>query len=257
MKRKIFIMGASTGIGKALAINYASDNTILGLGARRVELLEELKEECELRNCETFIYENDVNIPLDCERSAQDFINKAKGIDIIIANSGVGSSDHLFSGSSEKINNVLHTNILGVTNTILPFLFEMQKQKQGKVVVVSSVASFIPIPHKGGYSASKVAVRRLFDSWRPILSDYGIDAISICPGFIDTPMTKKILFKPFLKDVNSAALAFIRAIDKNKETYVYPWQMSVLTRLINLLPQFIIDSLIYRSKNRITKYDKN
>ena len=151
----------------------------------------------------------------------------------------------------------MHTNILGVTNTILPFLFEMQKQKQGKVVVVSSVASFIPIPHKGGYSASKVAVRRLFDSWRPILSDYGIDAISICPGFIDTPMTKKILFKPFLKDVNSAALAFIKAIDKNKETYVYPWQMSVLTRLINLLPQFIIDSLIYRSKNRITKYDKN
>ena len=60
MKRKIFIMGASTGIGKALAINYASDNTILGLAARRIELLEELKKECELRNCETFIYENEV-----------------------------------------------------------------------------------------------------------------------------------------------------------------------------------------------------
>ena len=72
-------MGASTGIGKALAINYASDNTILGLAARRIELLEELKKECELRNCETFIYENDVNVPLDCERSAQDFIRKAKG----------------------------------------------------------------------------------------------------------------------------------------------------------------------------------
>ena len=70
-------MGASTGIGKALALNYASDNTILGLAARRIELLEELKKECELRNCETFIYENDVNIPLDCERSAQDFIRKA------------------------------------------------------------------------------------------------------------------------------------------------------------------------------------
>ena len=82
-------MGASTGIGKALAINYASDNTILGLAARRIELLEELKKECELRNCETFIYENDVNIPLHCEISAQDFIRKAKGIDIIIANSGV------------------------------------------------------------------------------------------------------------------------------------------------------------------------
>ena len=126
-------MGASTGIGKALAINYASDNTILGLAARRIELLEELKKECELRNCETFIYENDVNISLDCERSAQDFIRKAKGIDIIIANSGVGSSDHLFSGSSEKINNVLHTNILGVTNTILPFLFKCRNKNKVKL----------------------------------------------------------------------------------------------------------------------------
>ena len=74
---------------------------------------------------------------------------------------------------------------------------------------------------------------------------------------IANPGRPNPFFKPFLKDVNSAALAFIKAIDKNKETYVYPWQMSVLTRLINLLPQFIIDSLIYRSKNRITKFDKN
>ena len=157
-----------------------------------------------------------MNIPLDCERSAQDFINKAKGIDIIIANSGVGSSDHLFSGSSEKINNVLHTNILGVTNTIVPFLIQMQKQKQGKVVVVSSVASFIPIPHKGGYSASKVAVRRLL-----ILGDqyFLIMALSYfyLPWFYRHSNDKKILFKPFLKDVNSAALAFIKAIEKNKK----------------------------------------
>ena len=70
-------------------------------------------------------------------------------------------------------------------------------------------------------------------------------------------MTRKIYFKPFLKDVNTATLAFIKAIEKNKKTYVYPWQMNVLTKLINLLPQFIIDSLVYRSKKRITKYDKN
>ena len=189
MAKKIFIMGASTGIGKALAINYAEKDVILGLASRRIDLLEIIKKECESLNCKTIIYKTDVTNTSECEQSAKDFIKEAGGIDILIANSGVGSSDGIFSGTSEKINRVLETNILGVTNTILPFLPRMKEQKSGTIVVVSSVASFIPIPHKGGYSASKVAVRRLFDSWRPILVDNGIKAVSICPGFIAVSYT--------------------------------------------------------------------
>ena len=191
MPKRIFIMGASTGIGKALAINYADEEAVLGLASRRIDLLEDIKEECELLNCRTIIYKTDVRNTSECEQSAKAFIEIAGGIDILIANSGVGSSDEIFSGNSEKINRVLETNILGVTNTILPFLPRMKEQKSGTVVVVSSIASFIPIPHKGGYSASKIAVRRLFDSWRPLLVENGIKAISICPGFIDTPKVRR------------------------------------------------------------------
>ena len=133
----------------------------------------------------------------------------------------------------------------------------MKEQKSGTIVVVSSVASFIPIPHKGGYSASKVAVRRLFDSWRPILVDNGIKAVSICPGFIDTPMTEKILFKPFLRNTNSASKAFIKAIADGKKTYIYPWQMKLFVKAFNILPQFFYDWVINKSKRSITKYDKN
>ena len=133
----------------------------------------------------------------------------------------------------------------------------MKEQKSGTVVVVSSVASFIPIPHKGGYSASKVAVKRLFDSWRPILIENGIKAVSICPGFIDTPMTAKILFKPFLRDTNSASKAFIKAIEVGKKTYIYPWQMKLFVKAFNILPQFFYDWLINKSKSSIAKYDKN
>ncbi len=93
----------------------------------------------------------------------------------------------------------------------------MKNQKSGSIVVVSSVASFIPLPGRGGYSSSKVAVRRLFDSWRPTLKEYNINVITICPGFIDTPMTERIRFKPFLKDVETAANAFVKAIDKGKK----------------------------------------
>lgn len=257
MIKKVFIMGASTGIGKALALKYANVNTILGLASRRLELLEEIKKTCESLNCKTFIYKVDVRKEDDCLKSAKHFIKNADGIDIVIANSGVGSSDDILSGSSEKINNVLETNIIGVTNTIIPFLPKMKERREGTIVVVSSVASYLPIPSKGGYSASKVAVRRLFDSWRPTLKEYNINTVSICPGFIDTPMTEKIIYKPFLKDTNAAAIAFINAIKNCKSTYIYPWQMRWIIRAINILPNGIYNWIIYQYRNVITKYDKN
>ena len=234
-------MGASTGIGKALATHYADQDTILGLAARRVDLLEDVARECRNDNAKTYVFKVDVNDEENCSIAANEFIGITGGIDIVIANSGMGSNDDLLSGSSERINKILSTNILGVTNTIIPFLPTMKNQNSGTIVGISSVASFIPLPNRGGYSSSKVAVRRLFDSWRPTLKEYGIKVVTICPGFIDTPMTERIKFKPFLKDADNAAIAFAKAIEKGGKTYVYPWQMRWLVRLVKLIPQGIID----------------
>ena len=241
MPKKVFIMGASTGIGKALAMHYADQDTILGLAARRVDLLEDVARECRNDNAKTYVFKVDVNDEENCSIAANEFIGITGGIDIVIANSGMGSNDDLLSGSSERINKILSTNILGVTNTIIPFLPTMKNQNSGTIVGISSVASFIPLPNRGGYSSSKVAVRRLFDSWRPTLKEYGIKVVTICPGFIDTPMTERIKFKPFLKDADNAAIAFAKAIEKGEKTYVYPWQMRWLVRLVKLIPQGIID----------------
>ena len=234
-------MGASTGIGKALATHYADQDTILGLAARRVDLLEDVARECRNDNAKTYVFKVDVNDEENCSIAANEFIGITGGIDIVIANSGMGSNDDLLSGSSKRINKILSTNILGVTNTIIPFLPTMKNQNSGTIVGISSVASFIPLPNRGGYSSSKVAVRRLFDSWRPTLKEYGIKVVTICPGFIDTPMTERIKFKPFLKDADNAAIAFAKAIEKGEKTYVYPWQMRWLVRLVKLIPQGIID----------------
>ena len=241
MTKKVFIMGASTGIGKALATHYADQDTILGLAARRVDLLEDVARECRNDNAKTYVFKVDVNDEENCSIAANEFIGITGGIDIVIANSGMGSNDDLLSGSSKRINKILSTNILGVTNTIIPFLPTMKNQNSGTIVGISSVASFIPLPNRGGYSSSKVAVRRLFDSWRPTLKEYGIKVVTICPGFIDTPMTERIKFKPFLKDADNAAIAFAKAIEKGEKTYVYPWQMRWLVRLVKLIPQGIID----------------
>ena len=252
MPIKIFIMGASTGIGKALAKHYANKNVILGLAARRVELLEEVASQCRKSDAKTYVFKVDVTDEENCSKAAQEFISLTGGIDIVIANSGIGRNDDLLSGSSQKIKKVLSTNVLGVTNTVLPFIPAMKNQKIGTIVGISSVASFVPLPGRGGYSSSKVAVRRLFDSWRPTLKKYGIKIITICPGFIDTPMTERIRFKPFLKDADSAAIAFASAIEKGKKTYIYPWQMRWLVRLVKLLPQSIIDWSMgnYRDYNK-------
>ena len=241
MLNKIFIMGASTGIGKALAIHYSNKNIILGLAARSLDLLEEVALECQDNNATVHIFKVDVRKKKACIYAANKFIELADGIDLVIANSGIAGKDNLFSGDSKYVNKILNTNVLGVTNTILPFLPTMKDQGYGIIAGISSIASFLPLPDRGGYSSSKIAIRRLFDSFRPILNVYGIKTITICPGFIDTPMTEKITFKPFLKDSNNAAKAFAKAIEKGKNTYIYPWQMNWLIKLTRFIPQKIVN----------------
>ena len=161
-----------------------------------------------------------------------------EGIDTVIANAGLAISDQLSKGESSRINHLLNTNILGVTNTIIPFIPQMKKQKQGKCVIVSSIAAFNPMPYFGGYGASKAAVKMLADSWRKTLLKHNIQFTTICPRYIKTEMTDVNEFHmPFLMDTDIAARKMLRAIDAGKRTYIFPWQWRVLIhfKLFNLM----------------------
>ena len=108
----------------------------------------------------------------------------------------------------------------------------MKEQKQGKCVIVSSLAGFNPMPYHGGYSASKIAVRMLADSWRNTLSKHNIQFTTICPGFIKSEMTDVNEFHMlFLMETDVAARKMLRAIDVGKKTYILPWQWRVLINL--------------------------
>ena len=187
---KVFIKGASSGIGKSLAMAYAKRKCTLGLSARRIEMLNEVSNACKELGATPFVYQLDVQDRNKCEMIAKQFIEDADGIDCVIANAGIGGNDNIYSGSSKDINNVLKTNILGVTNTLMPFIPYMKEQKSGSLVCISSVASYVPLPFHGGYTGSKIAIRMIFDSWRPTLQRQNIKTISICPGFVDTPIVK-------------------------------------------------------------------
>ena len=239
-KLKVFITGASSGIGSALAEEYAKQGAIIGLVARRQDKLQKIKSNCETLGAEEVVtYNLDVTNEEESMNVAKDFTHlKKEGIDVVIANAGVAFSDGLSSGNPKQINQTLAINILGVTNTIVPFVPQMKKQKSGSLVIISSIASFTAPPYFGGYAASKVAVRRLGDSWRRSLKKYKIDVTTICPGYIKSEMTDVNEFKmPFLMDTDVAAQKMIKAIEGGKKTYILPWQWRPIIALSRLFGQ--------------------
>ena len=242
--KKVFITGASSGIGKALAHAYAKRNCILGLSARRGDILFNVADECRDLGGTPFVYQLDVQERNNCETVAEQFKKDADGIDIVIANAGIGGDDELYSGSSKHINTILKTNILGVTNTLMPFIPAMKEQNMGTLVCISSVASFIPLPYHGGYASSKIAIRMIFDSWRPTLQKYDIKTVSICPGFVDTPIVKGPARQFPMKSATDAAERFVKIINRGYSTYVYPWPYRPLIWLNRLIPEKLYNWLI-------------
>ena len=187
------------------------------------------------------IRDRDVTNQDSSESTAKDFIASANGIDIIIANAGVAYSDKISSGEATQINQVFSTNIIGVTNSIIPFVPTMKENSSGKIVIISSIASFRPIAFHGGYSASKSAVRMLADSWRMALKKYKIQITAICPGFIVSEMTEENKFPmPFLLETEDAARKMVKAIDNGKKTYILPWQIKMILYATRWLPLSLI-----------------
>lgn len=242
--KKVFITGASSGIGKALALAYAKRECTIGLTARRIDILHEVSKEVESLGGKPFVYQLDVQDAEACKQTADRFMLDTGGIDIAIANAGIGGDDGLFTGKSDEINTILNTNILGVTNTLLPFLHVMKEQKSGAIACISSVASFLPLPYHGGYSGAKIAIRMIFDSWRPTLDKYNIKVVTICPGYVDTPLVKGPARSFPMKSAEDAAEKFVKVIERGCSTYIYPWPYKILIWIVRLTPERFYNWLI-------------
>ncbi len=240
MSKRIFISGASSGIGEHLAYIYAKRGAIIGLAARRKEKLNTVAEKCREIGSKAYVYQVDAKDRLAAKNAADEFMSKTGGIDIVIANAGIGGHDNLMSGDSTAINNIIETNVLGVTNTLIPFIPTMKEQQNGILVNVSSVASFIRAPYHGGYAGAKINIRLMADSWRLTLSKYNIQVTTICPGFIETAMTAEIKKMPFLLPVETAVEKIVHAIDKGKKTFVFPWQMKMMIPLFRIIPDKLL-----------------
>ncbi len=245
--KRVFITGASSGIGAALAKRYAEQGAMLGLVARRTALLEQLV--AGLPNPQRHrIYALDVTDHAALSTAAGDFMAAAGGIDAVIANAGV--SQGTLTEHAEDLpvfDRIIATNVNATVATFAPFIAAMKRQAQDgrgdcRLVGIASVAGIRGLPGVGAYSASKAAVISYCESLRVELKGSGIRVVTIAPGYIDTPMTQANRYPmPFLMPVEKFAAKAVEAIDAGVSYRVIPWQMGVVARLLRLLPNWLYD----------------
>jgi len=237
---KIFITGASSGIGQALARQYAANGAALGLVARRGELLEALARELSLINpdCVIALYPVDVRDAEALNRAAQDFMQRVGVPDIVIANAGVSRGTLTeYKEDITAFRAVMEINVLGLVHTFQPFIAPMQQRGYGRLVGIASIAGVRGLPGAGAYSASKAAAISYLESLRVEMARVNIHVTTIAPGYIRTPMTDVNQYRmPFLMDVDVAAAKFVKAIQAKRRFVVIPWQMGILARLMRLIP---------------------
>lgn len=245
--QRVFITGASSGLGMALAHRYAQQGAMLGLLARRGERLQELI--AALPNPQRHrAYAVDVTDSGAVAQAAADFIAAAQGIDIVIASAGVSRgmlTEH--AEDLDVLRTVFDTNVVATVATFAPFLATMQQQAQAgqsgmRLVGIASVAGIRGLPGGGAYSASKAAVISYCESLRVELKKSDIKVVTIAPGYIDTPMTQVNDYAmPFLMPAEKFAQQAVAAIAVGASYRVIPWQMGVVAKLLRLLPNWLYD----------------
>lgn len=243
---RIFLTGASSGIGEALARHYAAKGATLGLVARRGDRLSALAAELPgSHSC----YPLDVADAAAVQAAAADFIARHGCPDIVIANAGV-SAGTLGDEASDlpAFRRIFETNVMGMAQTFQPFIAAMKARGSGRLAGIASVAGIRGLPGAGAYSASKAASIVYLEALRVELHGSGVRVITIAPGYIATPMTAVNRYPmPFLMSADAAAWRFARAIERGTSYTVIPWQMGVAAKLLRLLPDPLFDALFARA----------
>jgi short-subunit dehydrogenase len=258
----VFITGASSGLGEALAYRYAKTGATLGLFARRHDRLRALQLNLQKSLAATatspiHIYEGDVTNAQVLQRAAQHFLANVGIPDIVIANAGV-SHGTITGGEGDSdlpvFREVFDTNVLGIVHTFHPFIDAMRDARRGTLVGVASVAGFRGLPGSSAYSASKAAAISYLESLRVELRGSGVAVITLCPGFIATPMTANNPYPmPFLISASEAADLMVRAIARKKRRYVFPWPMMLAGKLLRVLPDAVYDALFAHAPHKPRK----
>ncbi len=248
----VFLTGASSGIGEGLALALAKRGVVLGLVARRREMLDDIADRCRKLGGTARVFAIDVTDEALVAEAADEIRSEFGRIDILIANAGIGGNDEeTRSYRPLSVKKVIDINLLGAVNAVHAVVPQMVDRGSGHLVAISSLAGFRGLPKSAAYSASKAGMTAFFESLRLDLKHKGIDVTIIQPGFIKTPLTSGRKNKmPFLMELDDAIPLFIKAIEKKKRFAAFPWQLATIVRAGKFMPAWLYDRIAGRARYR-------
>jgi NAD(P)-dependent dehydrogenase (short-subunit alcohol dehydrogenase family) len=197
-------------------------------------------------------YSIDVTDVAALDAAARDFVGRFGAPDLVIANAGIsaGTSCEALEHIG-KLRAVLDVNVAGLAATLAAFAPAMRRAGRGTLAGIASVAGFRGLAGNGAYSASKAAARVWMESLRTELYGSGVCVVCVCPGYIDTPLTRVNRFRmPFLISADEAAPLIARAIAARRRVAVIPWQMALVAPLLRALPGWLFDRLASRAPRK-------
>ncbi len=242
--KNVLITGASSGLGRALAVEFSKKTQNLFLCARNFENLQETKNLCQNSNANIYLKILDVKDEI-ASRNYIAEIEENFALDLIIANAGISGGTALGTESFAQVKEIFDTNIYGVLNIIQPAIEKMKLRKAGQIVLISSLAGFVSLPSSPAYSASKSAIRIYGEALRGNLAEFGIKVNIVCPGYIITPMTAvNNFYMPFLMNSAKASQKIINGIEKNRGRIIFPLIFYFLICFLLSLPFFLIEKIM-------------
>lgn len=252
--KSVVITGASSGIGFALARHYLEQGATIGAIARRAELLHELASQFPGR---VLSYPLDVRDAAALQAAADDFMARVGVPDIVVANAGVSIGTLTrYAADNDVFQHVMDINVMGTVKTFQPFVEPMRAAGRGRLVGIASVAGFRGLSGSGAYSASKAAMISYLESLRVDLHGSGVKVVTVCPGYIKTPLTDVNRYPmPFILPADVAARRIARVIGRGSSFAVVPWQMAIVGRIMKWLPNWLYDALFSRAPHKPRKSD--
>ena len=238
MLNSVVITGASSGIGKALAYEFAGRGYNLGLVARRLDVLEEIKSDIEQQHqvqvevatCD--VADSDSIFPV-----LEDLKKRLNQIDIVIANAGISGINKTGTGKFDKDRRIMQVNVIGAMATVDAAAQLFRQQKYGHIVGISSVAAFVSIPGSAAYSASKAALSNYLQAVGIELEKHHIKVTAVHPGFVKTDLAPNMEKYPFVIEADKAARDIVDGILKGKKSITVPnMPWSLIRRLLPLVP---------------------
>ncbi|TGK03867.1 SDR family NAD(P)-dependent oxidoreductase [Leptospira semungkisensis] len=245
-KKKVIITGASSGIGRELALLYGKAGHDVALTARRKKVLEDIAKQIKGFNAggKVLTASLDVSETDDNFKVLPKLAKDLGGVDLFIANAGISTSSSFGVKSFEADKKVIDTNVLGLMAGVSALQSILRSQKKGQIVGISSVASFRGLPGSASYSTSKAAVSTYLEALRGEVRKFGIKVTVIHPGFIDTPINQKLDSRPFLVSVEKGGKKIYDRIESGVRSATVPWfPWAIVGVLMRSIPEFLWEKI--------------